>query len=97
MPSLVICELLGVPYADHTFFQQNTTIMASVDNTRDETMAALGELSRYLGGLVTRKRLRPKDDPLGSLITDTDLTDEELTNRAADARRRHETTATCWR
>ncbi|MFC0110589.1 cytochrome P450 [Kibdelosporangium aridum] len=82
VPSLVICELLGVPYDDHTFFQQQTTIMANMAATQDESLAALGQLSRYLGELVTTKRLHPKDDLLGSLITDTDLTDEELTNIA---------------
>jgi cytochrome P450 len=27
VPSLVICELLGVPYTDHDFFQSRTTMM----------------------------------------------------------------------
>nr|4OQR_A Chain A, Cyp105as1 [Amycolatopsis orientalis] len=82
VPSLVICELLGVSYADHAFFQEQTTIMVSVDKTQDEVTTALGKLTRYIAELVATKRLSPKDDLLGSLITDTDLTDEELTNIA---------------
>jgi cytochrome P450 len=82
IPSLVICELLGVPYEDHEFFQQQTTIMASVDKTQDEVMAALGMLAHHLGELVVRKRSHPADDLLGGLIAQDELTDEELTNIA---------------
>jgi cytochrome P450 len=82
IPSLVICELLGVPYEDHDFFQQQTTIMASLDRSQDEVMAALGALARYLGELVTQKRSHPADDLLCGLIAQNELTDEELTNIA---------------
>jgi cytochrome P450 len=82
IPSLVICELLGVPYEDHEFFQQRTTIMASFDKSQDEVTAALGELGRYLGELIARKRSQPADDLLCGLIAQDELTDEELTNIA---------------
>ncbi|MBP2325216.1 cytochrome P450 [Kibdelosporangium banguiense] len=82
IPSLVICELLGVPYDDHEFFQRQTTMMASVENTQDEFMAAFGALAGYLGELVVHKRSQPGDDLLSGLIAQGGLSDEELTNIA---------------
>ncbi|MET0135857.1 MAG: cytochrome P450 [Kibdelosporangium sp.] len=80
VPSLVICELLGVPYEDHGFFQEQTTLMADLDTTEEQAMAALGQLAGYLADLVGRKHLHPADDLLGDLIADGTLTDEELAN-----------------
>nr|WP_042191815.1 cytochrome P450 [Kibdelosporangium sp. MJ126-NF4]CEL20307.1 putative cytochrome P450 hydroxylase [Kibdelosporangium sp. MJ126-NF4]CTQ97533.1 putative cytochrome P450 hydroxylase [Kibdelosporangium sp. MJ126-NF4] len=82
IPSLVICELLGVPYENHLFFQQQTTIMVRVDKTQDEVMAALGRLTKYMAELVAAKRSHPSDDLIGGLMSGTELTDEELTNIA---------------
>lgn len=42
IPSLVICELLGVPYDDHAFFQDNTRTMVH----RDATAEQRGQASR---------------------------------------------------
>ncbi|ONI84173.1 cytochrome [Actinosynnema sp. ALI-1.44] len=80
IPSLVICELLGVPYSDHAFFEEQSRIVVRFDATQDTLMAAMGTLSAYMRELVVRKRSRPTDDLLGRLITGTDLDDEELTN-----------------
>jgi cytochrome P450 len=94
IPSLVICELLGVPYADHTFFEEQTTVMVKLENTQEQVTGAIGQLAHYLSGLVRTKRTHPTDDLIGGLITDTDLTDEELTNIAlALLVAGHETTA----
>ncbi|MFE3177924.1 cytochrome P450 [Amycolatopsis sp. NPDC059090] len=80
VPSLVICELLGVPYRDHAFFEEQTTVVASLDSTVEQAMEAMGNLSRYLSELVRHKRTTPADDLLGGLIVETGLSDEELTN-----------------
>ena len=40
LPSLVICELLGVPYDDHEFFQDNTRSMVRTTATPEERGAA---------------------------------------------------------
>jgi cytochrome P450 len=82
IPSLVICELLGVPYSEHAFFQEQTTIMLNLDNTQEQISAATRALAGYLAELVRHKRAEPGDDLLGDLITETELTDEELTNIA---------------
>ncbi|MBF8192769.1 cytochrome P450 [Nonomuraea sp. K274] len=77
IPSLVICELLGVPYDDHDFFQDCS---AEIVAARGDGMRALADLTAYLGELVRRKRSEPGDDLISGLTGD--LTDEELANVA---------------
>ncbi|GHF49839.1 cytochrome P450 [Streptomyces mashuensis] len=55
VPSMVICELLGVPYADHDFFEGCSRRLLSA-GTSDEVIAARDELLDYLGGLVDEGR-----------------------------------------
>ena len=82
VPSLVICELLGVPYADRDTFQVNSAKFLIKDQPLDDKMAAYGALSTYLAELVTHKRAAPGDDILSDLARDDDLTIEELTGAA---------------
>ncbi|WP_280304151.1 cytochrome P450 [Nocardia abscessus] len=82
VPSLVICELLGVPYADRETFQINSAKFLVKDQPLDEKMAAYGAMTTYLAGLVTRKRAEPGDDILSDLARHDDLTIEELTGVA---------------
>ena len=82
VPSLVICELLGVPYADRETFQVNSAKFLVKDQPLDEKMAAYGALTTYLAELVTRKRAAPGEDILSDLARDDDLTIEELTGVA---------------
>lgn len=54
VPSIVICELLGVPYADHDFFEEaSRRILRGA--TAKESEAGRIELMDYLGDLVDRK------------------------------------------
>jgi cytochrome P450 len=78
VPSLVICELLGVPYADRENFQANSAQFLVRDQSLDEKMAALGALTGYLAELVTSKRAEPGEDILSDLARQEDLTIEEL-------------------
>ncbi|MEV4129131.1 cytochrome P450 [Nocardia sp. NPDC049707] len=78
VPSLVICELLGVPYADRENFQVNSAQFLVRDQSLDEKMAAYGAMTTYLAELVTRKRAEPGDDLLSDLARDDDLSIEEL-------------------
>ncbi|MEV6908984.1 cytochrome P450 [Amycolatopsis sp. NPDC051071] len=81
IPALVICELLGVPYEDHEFFQRNVAPLNEPNSSLDEQMAAINVLGEYLYQLIVAKRAEPTDDILGELTT-TELTDEELTSIA---------------
>ncbi|RKT85562.1 Cytochrome P450 [Saccharopolyspora antimicrobica] len=67
VPSLVICELLGVPYADRSFFQgvAQTLVMDQADPAL--AVAASEELNAYLESLVVAKAAEPRDDLLSRL------------------------------
>ncbi|MFK0295781.1 cytochrome P450 [Streptomyces sp. NPDC090442] len=82
VPSLVICELLGVPYADRDTFQANSAKFMEREVTLEDKMAAYGALTAYLGELVTRKRAEPGEDILSDLARQDDLSIEELTGVA---------------
>jgi cytochrome P450 len=67
VPSLVICELLGVPYADHDFFQVNSKQLISLTSTPEERGQAHSNLGGYLYNLVGEKLENPGDDLLSGL------------------------------
>jgi cytochrome P450 len=68
VPSLVICELLGVPYEDHEFFQSRSRTLLSRTATADEAIQASEELRLYLEKLVTAKEVNPSDDLISRQI-----------------------------
>lgn len=68
VPSLVICELLGVPYADREFFQTRTGLMISQSTPPAQRQQATAEMLGYFDRLVTAKEADPGDDLLGRLI-----------------------------
>ena len=82
MPALMICELLGVPYADHEFFQRQAMILTTTIGPPEEKGAAMEALHGYLHELVLAKRRSPTDDLLSEL-TSSDLTDVELAGTGA--------------
>jgi cytochrome P450 len=77
IPARVICELLGVPYADRELFERLAVAVTDVATTPEEKYAAYTALGQYVHGLVLDKRTQPTDDLLSDLTT-TDLTDDEL-------------------
>ncbi|KII00194.1 cytochrome P450 [Streptomonospora alba] len=81
VPSLVICELLGVPYSDHDFFQSESRTVIKRDATPEDRGAALRRLGEYLHGLVGRKLAAPQDDLLSGLAERVQA--EELTRQEA--------------
>jgi cytochrome P450 len=69
VPSLVICELLGVPYGDHDFFQQCTSRMLSRTAGPQERNDAFRNFRSYLDELVTKKEADPGEDLLGRQVS----------------------------
>ena len=69
IPSLVICELLGVPYADRDEFQERSALLVRVDGWTEEIGRASDELNQYIVGLVLAKQAHREDDLLSRLIT----------------------------
>lgn len=85
LPIAVICEILGVPYADRDRFRDwSARVMATTAYTQQEQQAALDSLTGYIGGLVAEKRREPDDSLLQALITARDendrLDEDELVN-----------------
>ncbi|MBM7440601.1 cytochrome P450 [Streptomyces sp. HB132] len=81
VPSLVICELLGVPYADHDFFQENSKILISRSAAPEVRAGAHGNLIGYLDELMGHKMARPAGDLLSGLGTRVEA--GELSRREA--------------
>ncbi|MFE2046288.1 cytochrome P450 [Streptomyces sp. NPDC059477] len=68
VPSLVICELLGVPYEDHARFEEWSAAMMNHDLSPEEYGAAVQALDGYLDQLVTRKESEPGDDLISRFL-----------------------------
>jgi cytochrome P450 len=68
VPSLVISELLGVPYGDHEFFQENSKIIINRFSTDADRRGAMGALVGYLANLLGEKMKAPGDDLLSGLV-----------------------------
>ncbi|MGW0080211.1 cytochrome P450 [Streptomyces sp. NPDC003393] len=67
VPSMVICALLGVPYADHEFFEEQSRRLLR-GRTAEETRDARNRLEKYLGDLIDRKRQDPGEGVLDDLV-----------------------------
>ncbi|MGS0688253.1 cytochrome P450 [Nakamurella sp. GG22] len=82
IPSLVICELLGVPYADRDGFQALST--ARFDLGDDSPLDAISSSLEYLKGLAEKERANPGDGLLGMLVREygDDISDQELAGLA---------------
>ncbi len=80
VPSLVICELLGVPYADRDGFQRRTARQLDLSLPVDERLALGLEGRAYMASLVARAQADPGEDMLGMLVREhgDDLTTDEL-------------------
>jgi cytochrome P450 len=80
IPSLVICELLGVPYADRESFQRRTGKLLDLSLPMEERLELGRESREYMADLVGRAQAAPGEDMLGMLVRDHghDLTTDEL-------------------
>jgi cytochrome P450 len=80
IPSLVICELLGVPYGDRADFQERSGRQLDLSLPIEERLELQRASRAYMHSLVTRARTTPGDDILGMLIREhgDELTDDQL-------------------
>jgi cytochrome P450 len=67
LPSMVICQMLGVPYADHDFFQDRSRAILDLSADPQKAVRANDELQEYLTTLIAEKEAEPADDILGRL------------------------------
>ncbi|WP_019930333.1 cytochrome P450 [Nocardia sp. BMG111209] len=85
LPVTVICEMLGVPPAEHHRFRDfSDTVMATTAYSLEQIRAARAALEDYLSELVARRRATPTDDLYGALVAARDnddrLSEAELVN-----------------
>ncbi|MFF9568405.1 cytochrome P450 [Streptomyces sp. NPDC014685] len=97
VPSMVICALLGVPYADHEFFEAQSRKLLRGPAAAD-VEAAREALDDYFRVLIERKRAAPGEGLLDELVEkqlETGAVDREQLVRLAEILlvAGHETTA----
>ncbi len=67
VPSLVISQLLGVPYEDAEMFQQHANIGLARYATGEDTVKGAMSLNKYLAQLVEAKMANPAEDAVSDL------------------------------
>jgi cytochrome P450 len=67
IPSLVISELLGVPYEDHELFQNNANIALGRYATAEDVFKGAAGNAKYLANLVRAKMDNPAEDAVSDL------------------------------
>jgi hypothetical protein len=86
LPSLLFCDLLGVPEADRAEFAEASTRLGQVlaevipAELRARTEEALVGLNTALAGLIAERRRRPGPDLLGTLVAAADASDEAFSD-----------------
>jgi cytochrome P450 len=80
IPSLVICELLGVPYSERAQFQQRTSRQLDLSVPLEERVVLQRESREFMQEQVARAKAAPGDDMLGMLVREhgDELTNDEL-------------------
>lgn len=78
VPSLVICELLGVPYASRSAFQKNSAAIFSLEVSATDATTAMDNLTDFLCALIKEKRKHPENDVLSELTKHPELSDIEI-------------------
>ncbi|MBB5159480.1 cytochrome P450 [Saccharopolyspora phatthalungensis] len=84
IPSLVICELLGVPYQDRAEFQQLSVARFDLFGGVAASLGAMSESLAYLHRIVAEQRESPGDGLLGALLKEhgDQVSDRELAELA---------------
>ncbi|MFC5289655.1 cytochrome P450 [Actinokineospora guangxiensis] len=84
IPSLTICELLGVPYSERGDFQRLSVARFDLFSGATASLGAISESLEYLTEVVRRQRVDPGDGLLGALIREhgDDVSDDELAGLA---------------
>jgi cytochrome P450 len=80
IPSLVICELLGVPYSERGHFQERTRRQLDFSVPPEEQLVLQRESREFMQEQVARAQAEPGDDLLGMLVREhgDDLSNDEL-------------------
>ena len=84
VPSLVICELLGVPYEERAEFQRLSTARFDLFGGAGASFGSISQSLSYLLEVVRRQRADPGDGLLGAIIREhgDEVDDRELAGLA---------------
>ncbi|MDQ0377392.1 cytochrome P450 [Amycolatopsis thermophila] len=84
IPSLTICELLGVSYEDRDDFQRLSTVRFDLFAGAGASFGAISESLSYLLEIVRKQRESPGDGLLGMLVKEhgDEISDRELAGLA---------------
>ncbi|MFC4563384.1 cytochrome P450 [Nocardiopsis mangrovi] len=86
LPTLVACDLLGVPYEDHPFFQDKANTLVDNSSTAEQVETAERSIAEYLLNLLLLRRSRPCGDLMSRLARKVDgasITDDDAAELAA--------------
>lgn len=70
LPSRVACDLLGVPYEDHVFFESRFAVRMDRKATADQVRQANEELIDYIDRVVMSKYGKSNEDLLGRFVNE---------------------------
>ncbi|MER6010840.1 cytochrome P450 [Streptomyces bluensis] len=87
LPSLLICEVLGIPHANRDLFQANSASIGDMRLSEGEAYSARTDIAEYLIQFVEEKEHNPGDDLISDLVVNRlrtgELTKEEIAGMAA--------------
>ncbi|GLY68964.1 cytochrome P450 [Amycolatopsis taiwanensis] len=79
LPSLVICELLGVSYQGWLKIRPVSEKMLRTDSSAEEVKQCFADIFAYLAEVVAAKHIEPADDLISGLVALDELSDVEIT------------------
>lgn len=84
IPSLVVCELLGVPYEERADFLRLSTDRFDFSAGPEASLQVINDSMAFLTDLVAAERKEPGDGLLGTLLREhgDDISDRELASLA---------------
>lgn len=82
LPSLTICDMLGVPYEDALAMLPVSQQMLRTDSTVAQVKECYRIIAEFLQNSVERKQREPEDDLISGLIETNDLSTTEVTSLA---------------
>lgn len=68
--SRTMCHLLGVPYADHQWYEERAKVRSLLDADPAEAGRATRDLLDYVERLIEKKRRSPGDDLISRLVAE---------------------------
>ena len=82
LPIIVICELLGIPFADRDKFRKWSHAFIGITDDQISYMQSMHEFVQYIGQMIALRRAVPQDDLISGLVhaeeNGAHLTEQEL-------------------